>query len=35
MEEEEKEKKIAISNLLLVPVKFPNFNFGPCKIPEF
>jgi hypothetical protein len=33
--EEEKEKKFAISILLLVPVKFPNFDFSPCKIPEF
>jgi hypothetical protein len=28
-----KRKKIAI--LILVPVKFPNFDFGPCNIPEF
>jgi hypothetical protein len=33
MEEEEKEKKIAIS--ILVPVIFSNFDFGPCKISEF
>ena len=28
-----KEKKIAI--LIFVPAKFPNFDFDPCKIPEF